>query len=396
MNQNEVQIIDATNSLLNTEKNVETNKEIDDGQEIEKGCKSLVIERLKRFRGILIGLLSAFFLALSSILIRKATFVTGSEQTVVRNFIQMIIMICIAVPNKVHIFGPKEQRFKLMIRGLFGSTAILTIAYAIKFIDPSDAQALYSCRLIIISVLARIFLKEKLTMIHIICLILTITGVMFISQPSFLVDKTQKFSNLTMTNSTQSDTSTFYASIGVLLGLISASCASCVAILVKKLTDSNVHYSINVAYSSYMGLPVAICVSLITYFTGNRTIDPSVYDTPGKLAWQIFYLITSALCGCLFVSFQVLSNRYENANILALVSTTNLFWSFLLQYIVLNIAASFYGTLGALMIFLAVMLSVVMKILDKTPNQKKPIEKAEYTETKTCWSFFKKIVFFKF
>ena len=95
----------------------------------------------------------------------------------VRNFLQMVFMIVIAVIQKKNIFGPKEQRLKLFIRGLFGSTAILSIAYSIKFIDPSDAQALYSCRLIIISALARIFLKEKLTIIHILCLVLTLSGV---------------------------------------------------------------------------------------------------------------------------------------------------------------------------------------------------------------------------
>ena len=45
-------------------------------------CYSRFTEKIKRFRGILIGLMSAFFLALSGILIRKASFVTGSEQTV--------------------------------------------------------------------------------------------------------------------------------------------------------------------------------------------------------------------------------------------------------------------------------------------------------------------------
>ena len=156
MNQNEEKAMDATNKLLNTE-NTNNPKEIENEEVKEKGCVFCVTEIIKRFRGIGLGVLSAFFLALSGIFIRKANFVTASEQTVIRNTLQMIIMIAIAAANKVNIFGPSDQRIKLMVRGLFGSSAILSLAFAVKFIDPSDAQALYSCRLIIISVNIVIF-----------------------------------------------------------------------------------------------------------------------------------------------------------------------------------------------------------------------------------------------
>jgi hypothetical protein len=46
-------------------------------------------------------------------------------------------------------------------------------------------------------------------------------------------------------------------------------------------------------------------------------------------------------------------------------STTNLFWSFLLQYMFLGIEANIYGFSGAILIFIAAILNVLVKIIDQ-------------------------------
>ena len=53
-------------------------------------------------------------------------------------------------------------------------------------LTPSDAAALGNTSIIFTAVLARIFLKEQLGVIHFVAITLTITGVIFISKPSFL------------------------------------------------------------------------------------------------------------------------------------------------------------------------------------------------------------------
>jgi drug/metabolite transporter (DMT)-like permease len=146
-------------------------------------------KRAKKLRGILIGLAGAFFLALSSILNRKATFVTGSEQIIVRYLMQLTFMLMTAYYNKVNIFGLREHRKRLLACGTALALAGISLNLSVKYIDPSDTEALHSTRLVMISILARIFLKEKLTIVDILCLILTLAGVLFITQPSFLVQK---------------------------------------------------------------------------------------------------------------------------------------------------------------------------------------------------------------
>ena len=182
--------------------------------------------------------------------------------------------------------------------------------------------------------------------------------------------------------------------IGISLGITCACSASFIAILVKQLTIAKVHYSISMLYACYIGLPFAIAISLGMYFAELRNIDPSVYDTHENLKWQVFYILGSALCGCLFQSLSVIANRYESASKLAIVSTSNLFWSFLLQYFVLNIGTNFFSMTGALLIIFSVISSIIAKMIGERLN--KESLKSNENQSNFCLNIFKKCLLFKF
>ena len=333
----------------------------------------------KGFKGIFLGLCAAFFFALFGDLNRMALFVTASEQSSMRYLMQIFLMVIIAKFSRENIFGPKEQRKLLLIRGVFGSISFISLGFSLRYIEPADTLALYNTRLVIIPILATIFLKEQLKLIHILSFILTIIGVVLVSEQSFFMNLNKTFRNISnnctsnQTNENDFKYSTLAGIVGVALGLISAFAASLVAILLKKLAISNVHYSISVIFSSYIGLPMAFLISLIMYLTNTRDVNSrEATNTPTKLAWQIFFSITSALCGCLNQLLVALANKYESANVLALVSTTSLFWSFLFDFLFLSNYTSnggeclsffnVFNIAGTLLILLAALISIIFKI----------------------------------
>lgn len=91
--------------------------------------------------------------------------------------------------KKLNPLGPQKQRKLLFFRGCVGTCALLTFYFAFKLLDPSDCIAIVHSSVIITSILARIFLKEKLTIAHIVALLLTAVGIFLISKPKSLFNE---------------------------------------------------------------------------------------------------------------------------------------------------------------------------------------------------------------
>jgi drug/metabolite transporter (DMT)-like permease len=173
----------------------------------EKEIKTSSIERrilvsdfFQAIRGFLCALGSAFFVSLSKTLIKKSPLFSGSDQTFIRYVIQGLIMITIVKYNSLNYLGPKGTRKLLCLRGLTGSLGILFIYFSVTFIAPSDTISITLSSVIITSLLARFFLGEKLSIAHLIAIVLTISGAMLITQPSFIFGSEAKNSSTTKTS----------------------------------------------------------------------------------------------------------------------------------------------------------------------------------------------------
>lgn len=129
-----------------------------------------------RFYGILLALISSFNNALSSTFVKRVSILNGSNQTLVRYLLQLITMIAIARYNKLNIFGEKGGRVILFWRGFFGCCGLIALYFSINFIDPSDSVALFGTNVIIGTLMARFFLKEKFNIIFILSVIIVSLG----------------------------------------------------------------------------------------------------------------------------------------------------------------------------------------------------------------------------
>ncbi|CAF0945996.1 unnamed protein product [Brachionus calyciflorus] len=180
------------NHLLNKEKNL--NVEILEIQN-EQRPSIKIKDRILRQRGILYALSAAFFISLSGAITKYCYYFNGSEITTVRYLIQLIIMFIIGVYRKENLLGESGQRKILFLRAVFGTVGLLLITISFKMIDPSDSISLVNCSILIVAILSRLILKEKLTLCHLVALTMTSIGVILISQPSFLIPKKTKINN---------------------------------------------------------------------------------------------------------------------------------------------------------------------------------------------------------
>lgn len=148
----------------------------------------------RQYHGVFYGMLSAISLCCANVFVKKCQLTSGSDQAFVRYLIQAIAMSIAICHTGVCFLGPKGSRKFLVIRGTFGTIAMICLHFALKLINPSDATALLHLNTVLVTVFARVALKEKLSLAHLACLLLSALGVLFIAQPSFLFGARQVMS----------------------------------------------------------------------------------------------------------------------------------------------------------------------------------------------------------
>lgn len=371
---------------------------------LDEKNKKTILQKFLRYRGVYFALISSMFAALSSVLVKECYYLNASDQALVRYTLQFLVMILIACKNNESLLGEKEQRKFLIMRGAIGTIGMIFITFSLKLIDPSDTIALLNCSIILISILSRIFLKEKFTIAHLIAIALTVNGVLLISQPTFLVKRPPSL-NLNFTNLTNSFTNeipTTRRILGIIVAIIGTIAASVVSVLLKQLANKKVHYSVAIIYATYFGLPLCLALSLGAYFSGLDTKKPIEFTA---LVIQICLALGSAITGLSAQAFLNLSYNHEDASKISLVKSADLIFIFFFQYILLDIRSNVYSISGAVLILIGVSIVMIYKILDQKytkkhkvylnskSNKSIPVEELDNMKKPTL---FKRILFYKF
>ena len=130
------------------------------------------------------GILLAFGCAIShsimSVIIKKAHLLSGGEQTAIRYLIQTILMAMVVIYKKIDVFKYRDQACLLVSRALLGVVGLITAYFAIIFVNPSDSSSIINSSIVITALLSRVLLKEKLSIVHVVAIITTVVGVVFI------------------------------------------------------------------------------------------------------------------------------------------------------------------------------------------------------------------------
>lgn len=382
---------------------------IEDEVYVEEGSVSL-LDRLWNglfpFKGYLFGIMSAFSFSLAQVVMKRAKWFSGSDHSLIRYLVTFIVMFTVLKYKNLNIMGPRKYLRILLFRGFVGACALITLYFAIMLINPSDAITITHTSIIITAVLARIFLNEKITLAHFISLILTIIGVLFICKPSFLFDKTNSnhvaTSNITncsiIMQAASTKTTTLLNKlvpetiqinktvdvnnnidctnkiveengivklktiIGICLTFISSFAGSFVYLVLKKLSNSKVHWASNTIYVCWFGTPFSLILSLILIQKGlaHTNFELEKKDFP----MDLFY---SCMASCLSIIGQIflnLSLRFEDATKIAIVRTIDVFFSFMLQYLLLNIPVDIFSFTGAISIILGTCAVLLFKLLE--------------------------------
>jgi drug/metabolite transporter (DMT)-like permease len=380
------------------------NHAADSGKKIKAPRSNLYL----KLHGICFGILSAFFYAISSTLVKKAKMFTGTELATIQYILRIILLTTIARYKGLNIFGEKGKRKLLAYRGFSGALTMIFINFSTKLIVPSDSIALLHTNVIMVAVLARVFLGDKFTMVHLIILVFTCFGVLFISQPSFLKSwagiattgaalvpsdlctslgdgaldclRNGTLNVTTLAPVAATETTGYKLYLGISFGMAAAMASAAVAVLLKKLNNVHVHYSIAIVYAAYIGLPIALALSIIMYLTGIEKVkDWSIYST-NDMVWQCIWCLISGLTGIAAQATYHVSLKHEDPTVISVMRCTDLFFTFILQFLFMNITANMFSTTGAILIFVATLFTLIFKSISYRVNNKKDAHKSDENE----------------
>jgi drug/metabolite transporter (DMT)-like permease len=327
-------------------------------------------EMLIKLRGFTIAILSALTFALSQIYVKKGTIVSGSEQSLIRYIQTLITMLVIARWMNYNVCGEKDTRKLLMLNAFAANLNVICLTFGIKLIDPSDANSLFNTKIILVLIIARIFLKEKITITYVLALFIMVFGVILITKPSFIYEKPCQLSKningtIKLEFQNENKTSSIKSFVGVLLVLVSATGSAFSSIIMKKMTNKSVHFSVTLLYVSYSGVPLSLLISLVLIATGSRNTqtDLNALESFSSLQQIVYSLIASSL-GIASQCLYNISLNYEDATRASIYKSTDLFFIFIFQYALLDITPDVLKTFGALLIFLSSLIVMIFKILD--------------------------------
>ena len=348
---------------------------------------------IKPVEGYFFGILFAVSMCMMNVFVKLAPALVGSNVSLIRYIIQLIVFSVIIRWNKLEFLGPREQRWLLLLRGVVGAIAVNIAFFAIRYLDVSDVETLANSSVIITAIISRFVLKEKLTATHIVALVLTIAGVLFIIRPSFLFGIDLDIKNILVKsdlNHHQMKNFTHHSNkspqfdkekekvhikdhsnreftesmIGVVLILLNATCHSVAQVAIRKLCLVQVHFSVNSMYPALVGLPLSLILSGI--FHQFKLIKIDTYETK-DIVPQFVYSILSGIMGTLGMIFLNLALKVEDATKIGMIKTNvGIFLAFILQYLLLDIRVDSLGVFGALFVIAATLSIMFLKIFDKS------------------------------
>ena len=135
--------------------------------------------------GVIYLIISAFFFALMAVFIRLAGDLPSVEKAFFRNVVAFVIAGVSLIKSKEKLFIPKEARFPILMRALFGTVGLVCNFYAIDRLLLSDASILNKMSPFFAVVGSFFILKEKFTLAQGMAVFIAFLGGLFVVKPSF-------------------------------------------------------------------------------------------------------------------------------------------------------------------------------------------------------------------
>lgn len=280
----------------------------------------------KKYKGIILIILSAFCFALMSMFVRLAGDVPSVQKSFFRNAVAVVFAAVVLLREKSRPPLTKESLIYLILRAFFGTLGILCNFYAVDRLVLADASILNKMSPFFAILCSLAVLKEKITPVRMMIVLGAFAGSLFVIKPSF------------------QNASLFPAVIGLLGGLG----AGIAYTMVRKLGQ--------------LGVKGPFIVFFFSAFSCLVTLPYLIFDYHPMTAAQVAYLLLAGLSATGGQFTITAAYIYAPAREISVYDYSQIIFSSLLGFFVFGQTPDVWSFIGYVLI---VLMAVVMFVYNQ-------------------------------
>ena len=233
----------------------------------------------------------------------------------------------------------------VIARGLSAGLQLMGHYYAIKYLPISDITMISSIKPVCSTLLACIFLRESCGLFEVLNLVLVVTGIGLVVQPSFIFGQTDS----------QYDQQMFYAAVGLCVAQV---LGSSVAVILRHLRD--IHWAaLGISTRIFSVIEISVALGVMGLFC---------LPSCGADRWRI---VAVAVLGNITQFCHIVALKVEQAHIVSVTdNASGIFVSFLFQLIFFQDSPNLLKILGACVVIFSILLMGGSKIYKHKKTEK--------------------------
>ena len=141
-------------------------------------------------------LISALGFTFMSVTVKYVTGIPLFEKVFFRNLISLVVAFSMLKKSSAPMFGRRENQLALLARSIFGLAGVVLNFYAIANLTLADSSMLGKLSPIFVTIMACIFLKEKIDNKQVLSIIITFLGTLLVIKPEFSLEMLPSLSGI--------------------------------------------------------------------------------------------------------------------------------------------------------------------------------------------------------
>jgi len=312
--------------------------------------------------------LSGVFFSVMGIFIKRASDegISSFQLVFIRAVFQGVPVFGFIMYKRIPFFGNPEIRPWVVARGIIGGFASIIYYTTIVLLPLGDSVTLLSIHPVVTVLIARVVLKEPVTIVKIVAVFMCTIGAVLIAQPVFIFGRQQ----------TRDDEYSDHAWIGYITAVVGTILEAFIFVIIRRAKE---------AHAAQLIWSFCVWSILLSVLLGNTMMRMKL---PSTQAWMhIIPMCLLGLCGHTLLNY---AGRLAPAGPASLIRSSDVVFAYIWEFTIFGEAINWVTILGAFIIMLGI-ITIAYSKYSQSRNQRVNLSAALSTSHRESSSAYEKV-----